>query len=160
MQLRLVVSRRPWTCSIFLACTCLLVAACDPGYDYRPIGWHRSAGEWAWSDKDLEVRMLPMITLVASKGVIPELEVRDLGERPIVFESSTLMTKRRQYSASISTKALRYRTVKPGAMLRIPLYFDFDGPAYEVLEKSVEISVTYRIGEDQPRILHIRLVRD
>jgi hypothetical protein len=122
MRLRLVLSRRPWTCSIFLACTLLCVAACDPGYDYRPVGWQRSDRKWTWSDKNLEIRMFPVGSLSASDGLIPEIVVRDLAGRPIVVEGSTLITKRRHYSASIATKDLRYRTVKPGGTLRMPIF--------------------------------------
>jgi hypothetical protein len=159
MRLRLVRSRRPWTCSILLACTLLSVAACDPGYDYRPVGWQRSDRDWIWSDKNLEIRMFPVGSLIASDGLIPEIVVRDLAGRPIVVEGSTLITKRRQYSASIATKDLRYRTVKPGGTLRMPIFFDFDGPIYKVLDETFQMDLAYRIGQEQLRTLHIRFVR-
>ncbi|SRR5258708_955103 len=158
MRLRLV-SRRPWTCAIFLACTLLCVAACDPGYDYRPVGWQRSDRVWAWSDQNLEIRMFPVGSLIASHGLIPEIVVRDLAGRPIVVEGSTLITKRRQYSASIANKDLRYRTVKPGGTLRMPFFVDFDGPVYKVLDETFQMDLAYRIGEEQPRTVHIRFVR-
>lgn len=161
MQLRLVVSGRPWTCSIFLACTFLCVAACEvPDFRYRPVGWEESGGEWVWRGRSFDVRMTEPGGFVSSDGMIPEVDVRNRGDATVVFQACTLTTKGRRYSSSSLPRwDLRYRTVKPGSMLRLPIYFSFEDALFKIMGESFDLDLQYDVG-NEGRNLHIHFVRD
>src|SRR5258708_39016460 len=95
-RLRLVVSRRPWTCSIFLVCTFLGAAACDPVFDYRPAGWEESGGKWVWRGRSFDLRMSGPSGIISSERLVPEMAVHNRGEAAVGFQRCTPTPKGRR----------------------------------------------------------------
>jgi len=155
------VPRRAWW-RLSLACALLCVAACDPGFNYRPAGWEKSAGTWVLEAKGFVIEMAAPGGNVAAKYLSTAMTVRNLGNAAIVFDSCNLTTRGRQYRGSVGGRRqeLRWRTVGPHATQWIPLTVPFDDALFNVLGESFDLDLRYRLGADSGRSLRIHFVRE
>lgn len=142
--------------SVFAAKACLfalplllLSSGCDAGYSYRPDGWSISNGGHEWTKVDDGVSFLTwgIGGLVGSEDIIPEFEIRNATTTPVIVESAVLLARGKIYDAQLPGKGeLQWRTVLPGEVKRITLYWHLEEVALKSMGEKPEIDLRVRRG--------------
>lgn len=140
---------------LFLGLLCVVVplvsTACDPGFEYRPVGWERvGRREWSASVEGVEIRTGTYSSLISSTYFGPEFDLVNEAEDTVIIEDAELIVRRGSYPVRFSGEGeLRWRSAAPGSSERIPLAWGFDDYATDVLGDRPRIVLDLRIGEEQ-----------
>lgn len=136
----------------FLAAAVLLIAVgCDPAFDYEPAGLPK-VGEYQWGTRldGVELRTGSLGDLIGSRGLAPEFEIVNRTSEVVAIEGARLITEEGSYAADLPGGGeLRWRSAAGGTSARIPLYWEFEDVALELLGDRPCIVLDLRIGEEQ-----------
>lgn len=139
----------------FLAAAVLLVTVgCDPAFDYEPAGLTK-VGEHQWRTRldGVELRTGSLGDLIGSRGLVPEFEIVNRTSELVAVEGARLITEQQSYAADLPGEGeLRWRSAAGGTSARIPLHWEFEDTAIELLGDRPRIVLDLRIGEEQHQV--------
>lgn len=128
----------------------LLLCACDPGFEYRPVDWPTAKEDFVW-EKDFsgfKIKISHLAGFWGSQYVMPEFEVTNLSTLPIFLERAELRLGAKTLDGRLpGFGAKQWRTVAPGTSRRISVIWQFEQPTTEVLGKHPFITLTFHVGE-------------
>lgn len=78
---------------------------------------------------------------------MPEFEVTNNGDSPVLLISATLKTAVSEYTGRPTQFEGKWKTVLPKASTRMSLVFEFGTSMYKVLQDPVELKLRFRIGD-------------
>jgi len=139
----------------------LVSTACDPGFEYRPVGWERvGRHEWRARVEGVEIRTGTYSALISSTYFGPEFDLSNGTEDTVVIEGAHLIVERGSYPARFpGAGELRWRRASAGSSKRNPLAWGFEDSATDELGDRPRILLDVRIGEEQHE-LEIEYERD
>lgn len=134
-----------------LAVVLLVVGGCDPGFEYRPVGWERvDRFEWRTELDGVKVKTGVGLGLIADRTFGTEFDFENMSTAPVIVEGADLITAERRYAADLPGDGeLRWRRVEPSNHGRVHLGWDFENYTTDALGHRPRIVLALRIGEEQ-----------
>jgi hypothetical protein len=138
-----------------------LMLACDPGYSFRPEGWHQDRyGWWSTDRPGFKVRLIAPGNLIGAHSLSPEPEITNTSLEPLTIMRAELESKGSVFEAALPGRGeAQWRTVKAGTTLRVPMSFHFAQPVYEALGPKLTLRVFYRLGDGPIETLEVSCAR-
>jgi hypothetical protein len=136
-----------------------MLAACDPGFRYRPQQWQADKSSFFWTTSIGEIRLQHwgIGDLIGSRGVTPEFEIRNTSPYSLVIERAELITASGRQTGKLpqinGKDAVEARTVRGGATRRIAVLWEFPTPALDVLGPAPQIVIEYRLNDRPERLV-------
>jgi len=149
--------------AFFELLTCLFIflfaGSCDRGFYYKPVGDPTPSDSYVWSRgfDNFTIEFYPLSGIIGSTAT-SEFEVVNHAYEPLMLESAEIRADSRSFAGEL-TEGTQSRTVEPGKVQRLYVYWKFGREVTEALGDHPAVLLSFRIGAGQSRRVEIAYQR-